>query len=201
MSCLDDPISVQEIPTISDTSIDSIEDNDMSNVTTEASQPLFAGSNVSLRNTVLAIEGLSSRYNLSDEATGAIYRLLRCVLPKDNKLPSGITKVRHTKKRFVEQTRCLKRTSNGEFCVLNFARSLKSVVSNNFTQILKYSSQRRGTRGVYDISLTKAPPVIEPVTRDVIPLHLILSTDGASIVKSSSKQELWPVWLQAGFPM
>ena len=84
-----------------------------------------------------------SKYNLSDECSGALNSLIRGLLPEGNKFPSGYSHLKGVKSRFAEGVRVLDKTPDKTFCVLKFCYQIKHIVQRNLNEIGRFSEYGR----------------------------------------------------------
>ena len=153
-------------------------------------EPLYAGASLDYNTFDTMLRSFSFNFHLDDSATIELLKMFRLSLPKSAKIPFPHSSVYRMKKRFHDFSSVIS-LDTGSYCSLSFSEFLKHVVELNWCNLVKYA-ERRTSCHVPDIPLDKVCSNFSPET---ITLHLCLSTDGVSIVKSSSKNELWPLWL------
>ena len=122
------PISSNALLNFSISAIDetlSNSDDDNFDAISHLVETLFDGSNVKAQEASNLTESFCSKYNLSDECSSSLYALLHCLLPQNNRLPSGYSHIRNMKKNFQQNIRVLKKTADDSLCVLNFRFQLR----------------------------------------------------------------------------
>ena len=182
-------ISISSINEEIDTSFKfDFEDEEKIPMSIELSPYLKSG----LHNTVLAMKSFCLKNNLSDKGAVDLHLLIDTLIDKNN-LPSSYAFLKDMKRSFVIDTRLDTEVPGGHLCVLCFGSDLVQIVVRNWNSLISYSDQRKSFSKMNDFYLEVAPP-IEP-SDEKITLHLVLSTDGVSLSNSSSKGQLWPVWL------
>ena len=191
------PISSNAVLNFSISAIDetlSNSDDDNFDAISQLDETLFDGSNVKVQEASNLTELFCSKYNLSDECSSSLYALLHCLLPQNNKLPSGYSHIRNMKKNFQENIRVLKKTADDCLCVLNFRFQLREIVKRNFSEIRRYAENRKDNP-FKDFCPSFCPPV-ELKLNETIVFSLVVFSDGVTIKKSTLKKTLWPVWIQ-----
>ena len=155
---------------------------------------LFNGSHVALKDALLPTELFCSRFSLSDEASTALYSLVKSLLPPINEFPSGYSYVKNVKQSFSDNLRSFEITKSESLCVFKFRFQLRDIVMRNLNQIFNYSEHRKNNPEM-DLNNEIAPRVqVRPNHTTTINLNMF--TDGVSIKKSTFKREVWPIWLQ-----
>ena len=157
-------------------------------------ETLFDGSNVKVQEASNLTELFCSKYNLSDDCSSSLFALVNCLLPEDNKFPSGYSHIRNMKKNFQENIRVLKKTADDCLCVLNFRFQLREIVKQNFSEIRQYAEIRKD-KPFIDFCPSFCPPVVIK-SNETIVFNLVVFSDGVTIKKSTLKKTLWPVWIQ-----
>ena len=84
--------------------------------------------------------------------------------------------------------------SQGILLPLKFAQELKDVCERNIQVLMKRSSDKMNNLVRDDLPIG---PFFNPDNPAVVHVHLVLSTDGVSIIRSSG-QELYPCWATVG---
>ena len=87
----------------------------------------------------------------------------------------------------------LKKTSSYSLCVLKFSCQICDIVKNNLQSIFNFSSKRKKC-GDTDFNIDIVP--IPENKQNSLLISLILFSDGVSIKKSTTKKEVWPIWIQ-----
>ena len=149
------------------------------------SEPMYAGASFDYNTFDTMLRSFSLNFHSDDSATIELLKMIKLSLPQSAKIP-----VYRMKKRFHDFSTVIS-LNTGSFCSLSLSEFLKHVVEQNWCNLVKYA-ERRNSCHVPDIPLDK---VCSNFSLETITLHLCLSTDGVSIVASSSKSELWPIWL------
>ena len=169
-------------------------DDDEFDTMSQSDETLFDGSNVKVQEASSLMELFCSKYNFSDECSSSLYVLVNCLLPENNKLPSGYSHIRNMNKNFQENIRVLMRTADDCLCVLNFRFQLGEIVKQNFLEI-RQCAEILKDKPFADFCPSFCPPV-EITSNEAIVFNLVVFSDGVSIKKSTLKKTLWPVWIQ-----
>ena len=154
------------------------------------SKPLYAGASLDYNKFDTMLRSFSFNFHLDDSATIELLKMFRLSLPQSAKILFPHSSVYRMKKRFHDFSSVIS-LDTGSYCSISFSEFLKHVVELNWCNLVRYA-ERRTSCQVPDIPLDK---VCSNFSLETITRHLCLSTDGVSIVKSSSKNELWPLWL------
>ena len=144
------------------------------------SEPLYAGASLDYNTFDTMLRSFSFNFHLDDSATIELLKMFRLSLPQSAKIPFSHSSVYRMKKRFHDFSSFIS-LDTGSYCSLSFSEFLKHLVELNWCNLVKYA-ERRTSYHVPDIPLDKVCSNFSPET---ITLHLCLSTDGVSIVKSS----------------
>ena len=169
-------------------------DDDDFDAISQLDESLYDGSNVKVQEASNLTELFCSKYNLSDECSSSLYSLVHCLLPENNKLPSGYSHIRNMKKNFQENIRVLKKTAEDCLCVLNFRFQLREIVKQNFSEIRQHAEKRKDSP--FTDFCPSFCPAVELKANEAIVFNLIVFSDGVTIKKSTLKKTLWPVWIQ-----
>ena len=160
----------------------------------EDSEPLYTGSQCTVRDASMLAELFCSRFHLSDECSNSLYSLIKGLLPEDNKFPSGYSHIKNIKDSFDNSVRFFTQTSEYSLCVLKFTSQLRDICSRYFRQITHYSQQRKANpQKDFAASLC---PIVEWNINQKTTINLIIFSDGVNIKKSTYKKEIWPLWIQ-----
>ena len=160
----------------------------------EDSEPLYTGSQCTVRDASMPAELFCSRFHLSDECSNSLYSLIKGLLPEDNKFPSGYSHIKNIKDNFDNCVRIFTQTSEYSLCVLKFTSQLRDICFRYFRQITHYSQQRKANPQK-DFAASLCPIVEWNINRNTT-INLIIFSDGVNIKKSAYKKEIWPLWIQ-----
>ena len=120
----------------------------------EDSEPLYTGSQCTVRDASMLAELFCSRFHLSDECSNSLYSLIKGLLPEDNKFPSVYSHIKNIKDNFDNCVQFFTQTNEYSLCVLKFTSQLRDICSRYFRQITHYSQQRKANpRGHRSFSL------------------------------------------------
>ena len=100
------------------------------------SDKLFEGTETTVQEASDATDLLCSKYNLSDECSSSLHKLVQALLPVGNKFPSGSSYVRKLKRQFQDGIRSHQTTVKASVCVINFRFLIRDIVRQNMQQIL-----------------------------------------------------------------
>ena len=160
--------------------------------TTFLKEPLFPGARVSQHNAQLLIRSFTSQHRLSDACQVDLMKLLNAFVPAPNLLPSAYKLLKSVKDNLESSTSNTIDHENGRTCVLKVTELLKQIVCRNIRSLLRYNIER-AKNDLPDYPFGK---ITMPSSKDSLPIDLILSTDGANFVQSSSNHQMYPIWLQ-----
>ena len=166
-----------------------------SHYSNQFTENLFEGSGLSVEKTQSLMGLFCSHYNLSDECSSTLHTLIKALLPDDNKFPSSYSHIRNMKQNFLDEVQCLEKRPNNSLCVMKFRLQLRDIIQRNLNSIFKYSEKREQNQ-FSDFPTTLCPLVKRNGDSKVF--NLLLFSDGVSIKKSTSKKDLWPLWVQIG---
>ena len=183
------PISSNALLNFSISAIDETLSNsaeDKFDAISQLDETLIDGSNVKVQEASNLTELFCSKYNLSDECSSSLFALVNCLLPEENKIPSGYSHLRNMKKNFQENIRVLKKTADDCLCVLNFRFQLREIVKENFSEIKHYAEIHQD-KPFTDFCPSFCPPV-EIKSNETIVFNLVVFSDGVTIKKSTLKK-------------
>ena len=120
------------------------------------------------------------------------YRAVSCFLPPVNNFPTGYSFVQKVTNTF-ENSKIFS-DSNGKrsVCNLNFRFQLQQVVRRNICKIFIYRESQEYLSREFDIKDQSVPP-LKINENNNLSLHLIWSTDGVNIKKSSIQKGICPI--------
>ena len=152
---------------------------------------MYPNCNVSVQNFKTCLGAIVTKHALPDDLTTDMLVLIKAVLPRRNKCPSGWTTKNLLKQLFCENTLTEESCKNGNLITLKFVREFEIVIKRNIKVLMDYANLRTSRNFPDDVNIS---PFYAPSKPGVLTLHLILNTDGVAVVHSNTDQ-FWPVFI------
>ena len=160
----------------------------------EIGSDLYEDSGVTVKEARDLTELFCSRFHLSDECSSSLHSLVQVLLPMGNRFPSGYSYIKSVKQNYDEKIRVLRKNLDSSFCVLNFRFQIRDIVRRHIDQIRQHCEYRKNFpfRDFNNNFL----PIVNLSCDETTVMNLVLFSDGVSIIKSTFKKQVWPVWIQ-----